>query len=170
MKKIMSAIFGLVICGASHAQSCISDAIPTAPSDDFVALTITEMHQVSTGLVWRRCAEGQTWSNDTCTGDATKFTWQEALLHAHAASDSNQQGWRLPNIKELSALTERLCVRPSINASKFPGTPPDDFWTSTPSMKDPERAWVVAFFNASHSIKAKDRTVYVRLVRTYVAP
>jgi hypothetical protein len=36
-------------------------------------------------------------------------------------------------------------------------------------MSDPERAWVVAFFNSSNSIKEKNRAVFVRLVRTPTA-
>jgi hypothetical protein len=149
------------------AQECLSDGLETTPNDNFTAVTTSTLLDVTTDLVWRRCSEGQTWNGSTCEGEAIKYTWQAALQLAHQASDEDLLGWRLPNVKELASITERDCVRPAVNSSLFPATPPDDFWTSTPSADDPDRAWVVAFFNASHSIKEKDRFIYVRLVRTF---
>lgn len=152
---------------ATFAQECLSDGLETTPNDNFEAVTTSSLLDTTTDLVWRRCAEGQTWNGSTCSGEAVKYTWQQALKLAHEASNEDLLGWRLPNVKELATLTERDCVRPAINSSLFPATPPDDFWTSTPSADDPDRAWVVAFFNASHSIKEKNRFIYVRLVRTF---
>lgn len=151
-----------------NAQTCLADGLETTPSANFSELTSGNVWHQTTDLVWQRCALGQTWTGTTCSGDAIQYTWQEALALAQQASDTDLLGWRLPNVKELATLTERDCVRPAINATLFPETPPDDFWTSTPSTSDPDRAWVVAFFNASHSIKEKDRFIYVRLVRNYV--
>lgn len=148
------------------AQTCLGDGIETAGEDDFEDLGGGEVLHIETQLIWQRCSLGQTWNGTTCTGTATKYNWQEALIAAQEADAVDLAGLRLPNIKELSTITERLCVRPAINEAIFPNTPPDDFWTSTPSLEDPVRSWVVAFFNASHSIKEKDRFVYVRLVRT----
>lgn len=152
---------------SAYAQECLSDGLETTPNDNFEAVTTSTLLDTTTDLVWRRCAEGQTWDGSTCSGEAVKYTWQQALQLAQQASNDDLLGWRLPNVKELATLTERDCVRPAINRSLFPATPPDDFWTSTPSADDPDRSWVVAFFNASHSIKEKDRFIYVRLVRTY---
>ncbi len=163
------SLAGLLIFSTSlRAQECLADGLETTPSDDFSEVTSDSLLDSTTDLVWRRCAEGQTWDGTTCADEAVKYTWQEALELAHEASDEDLLGWRLPNVKELATLTERGCVRPAINSELFPATPPDDFWTSTPSADDPDRAWVVAFFNASHSIKEKDRFIYVRLVRTYI--
>jgi hypothetical protein len=57
-------------------------------------------------------------------------------------------------------------VRPAINEFFFPNTSSDDYWTSTPSVVDPKRAWVIAFFNSSNSLKDKRLFVFTRLVRT----
>ena len=172
--KVSSAIKALFISTfltsvsiSTIAQECLSDGLETTPNDNFEAVTTSTLLDTTTDLVWRRCAEGQTWDGSTCSGEAVKYTWQQALQLAHEASNEDLLGWRLPNVKELATITERDCVRPAINSSLFPATPPDDFWTSTPSADDPDRAWVVAFFNASHSIKEKDRFIYVRLVRTF---
>lgn len=158
-----------VLCLCSFclaAQTCLSDGVETTADDEFEDLGDGTVLHSATGLIWQRCALGQTWSDDTCSGTAVKYNWQGALVAAQSEDAASLEGWRLPNIKELATITERLCVRPAINETLFPNTPPDDFWTSTPSLDDPLRAWVVAFFNASHSIKEKDRFVYVRLVKT----
>jgi len=156
-----------LISTAASAQTCLSDGLETTSTDDFTDTATNSVLHVPTDLVWKRCAEGQSWDGTTCDGEAVKYTWKEALQLALAASNEDLLGWRLPNVKELASIAERDCVRPAINSDVFPDTPPDDFWTSTPSSDDPDRAWVVAFFNASHSIKEKDRFIYVRLVRTY---
>lgn len=149
------------------AQTCLLDGLETTPDDDFSVVETNSLLHISTDLVWKRCAEGQNWDGEACDGEAIKYTWQQALQLASESSNEDLLGWRLPNVKELATITQRNCVRPAINNTLFPNTPPDDFWTSTPSVDDPDRAWVVAFFNASHSIKEKDRFIYVRLVRTY---
>ncbi|RDV24339.1 DUF1566 domain-containing protein [Alteromonas aestuariivivens] len=166
MKFLINAVLLLCSLGVA-AQTCLPDSPETTATDSLTDLSGGEVWHVATGLVWQRCALGQIWNGATCLGEAEKYTWQEALELAQQASHDDLKGWRLPNIKELASITERACVRPSINAEWFPQTPEDDFWSSTPSATDPERAWVVAFFNASHSLKQKDRYVYVRLVRTY---
>lgn len=161
---MLTALLGLPV----QAQTCLATGNETAPAEDFLVLSGDEVLHQPTNLVWQRCAVGQTWDGSACTGEATRFDWQSALQYAHQASQEDLLGWRLPNVKELASITERLCVRPSVNTSIFHATPADDFWTSTPSTQDPDRAWVVAFFNASHAIKRKDRFVYIRLVRTSV--
>ena len=168
MKILLPALASFAIMSVQvSAQTCLSSGLEPTPETDFSEVTSSPYLHDTTDLVWKRCAEGQTWDGTTCAGEAVKYTWQEALQLAQEASNEDLLGWRLPNVKELAAIAERQCVRPAVNSTLFPETPPDDFWTSTPSSDDPDRAWVVAFFNASHSIKEKDRYIYVRLVRTY---
>nr|WP_100656294.1 DUF1566 domain-containing protein [Alteromonas flava] len=155
-----------MVAPVAMGQECLSNSPETTPSAEFSELTTQQIKHSRTGLIWMRCAVGQTWDGNSCEGDALQLTWQQALQAAHGFEIENTQGWRVPNLKELATLTERRCVRPSINEQFFPDTPADDFWTSTPSVADPQRAWVVAFFNSSNSIKEKDRFVFVRLVRT----
>lgn len=160
------AVVTLLFCVSNAAaQTCLTNIPPTTPDSEFTEISSVQVKHNRTGLVWMRCAIGQTWDGSTCVGDATQMTWQEALQLAHGYQVETTLGWRLPNIKELSSLTERQCVRPSINTAVFPNTPEDDFWTATPSVADTQRAWVVAFFNSSNSLKDKDRFVFVRLVR-----
>lgn len=166
MKSLRTLLFCLSLSGFAGAQECLTNAVETTPDDVFSIVTNDTILHIPTSLIWQRCAVGQTWDGETCSGDAEQLTWQQALLYARDYDAQLLEGWRMPNVKELASLTERNCVRPSINSTFFPATPEDSFWSSTPSLSDPERVWTVAFFNASYSIKEKQRAVYLRLVRT----
>jgi hypothetical protein len=147
-------------------QTCLPDFDATLKVDEYVDNGDGTATDVSLGLVWMRCSVGQTWVDETCTGNASELTWQQALQAAHGYQYAEQLGWRVPNMKELASLTERSCVRPAINELFFPDTYSDAYWTSTPSVVDPMRAWVIAFSNSSNSLKDKRLFVFLRLVRT----
>lgn len=99
-----------------------------------------EVTDVNTGLVWKRCAEGTTWTGSTCVGIPTQFTHEAALVHAKA-----QNGWRLPNVKELTSIVDFSTMRPAIDAAAFPGTASWWYWSSTPYAVDRSFAWAVDF-------------------------
>ncbi|MEP0356665.1 DUF1566 domain-containing protein [Paraglaciecola sp.] len=164
MKTLIILSF-LIPCWAM-AQTCLSDFDSSIQETEFTDNSDGTATDKGLGLIWMRCSIGQTWENETCTGDGLELTWQEALLIAHGYEYADSLGWRLPNMKELASLTERSCVRPAINELFFPNTYSDDYWTSTPSVIDPQRAWVIAFFNSSNALKDKNLTVFTRLVRT----
>ncbi|MDN4501576.1 DUF1566 domain-containing protein [Alteromonadaceae bacterium BrNp21-10] len=166
MKLVLAAILSFMQFSA-FAEVCLSTIDETAPEEQFNVATGGTVIDSTTKLMWMRCAIGQTWhvQDNYCYGDPTPMTWQQALQIAHGYEFSDRSGWRLPNLKELSTIVERQCVRSSINSTMFPNTPSDDFWTSTPSMVDLERSWVIAFFNGSNSLKQKTLFTYVRLVR-----
>lgn len=159
------SILYLILSVPVYGQTCISTIIETTPTVGLVDNADGTVSDSATGLMWMKCSVGQTFSNNSCIGDATELNWQQALVFAHGYQFANLDGWRLPNIKELATITERQCVRPAINEVLFPNTPSDDFWSSTPSLLDSQRAWVVAFFNSSNSIKQKNLFVFARLVR-----
>ena len=165
MNKLLVLLLSLLSFGAI-SQTCLSSIVPTTPTSNFVVNTDGTVTDQTFKLTWMRCSLGQLWVVDTCVGDASELNWQQALQIAHGYEFANKKGWRLPNIKELATITERSCVRPAINEELFPNTPSDDFWTSTPSIQDIERVWVIAFFNSSNSLKQKELFVFTRLVRT----
>ncbi|MFT4938363.1 MAG: hypothetical protein ACI88A_001390 [Paraglaciecola sp.] len=165
MNKLLLLLLSLLSFGAI-SQTCLSSIVPTTPTSNFVINTDGTVTDVMFKLTWMRCSLGQNWVMDTCVGDASELNWQQALQAAHGYEFANKKGWRVPNIKELATITERSCVRPAINEELFPNTPSDDFWTSTPTIQDIERAWVIAFFNSSNSVKHKGLFVFTRLVRT----
>jgi hypothetical protein len=164
MKAILFCLS--MVAFSVFGQTCLADYEQAVQQAAYIdngdgTVTHTELR-----LTWMRCSVGQTWQDETCVGDPSELTWQQALQLAHGFQYAGKAGWRVPNIKELATLTERQCVRPAIDELLFPNTPSDDFWTSTPSVVDPQRAWVVAFFNSSNSIKDKQLFVFTRLVRT----
>ena len=121
----------------------------------------SEVTDNTTGLVWRRCPEGMSWIDNTCTGPATKYTHQAALQRAQT-----QTGWRLPNIKELSTIVDPIRANPGIDPTAFPATPPDRFWSSSPYAGDSNSAWNVFFFNGTTYMSDRNvSNLYVRLVR-----
>jgi len=159
-------LFCFFVSCLATSQTCLPDFDVTLKADEFVDNADGTATDVTLGLVWMRCSLGQTWTDETCTGDASKLTWQKALQAAHGYKYAEKLGWRVPNMKELASLTERSCVRPAINELFFPDTFSDAYWTSTPSVVDPQRAWVIAFSNSSNSLKDKRLFVFLRLVRT----
>ena len=149
------------------AQECLSDGLETTPSSNFTAVTTNTLLDTTTDLVWRRCSEGQTWDGSTCSGEAVKYTWQEALQLAQQASNENLLGWRLPNVKELVSLVQRECVDPAIDLTVFPATPSDSYWSSTPNTaaNKSDESWSVGFYNGRIESRNKQQDYYVRMVR-----
>jgi hypothetical protein len=96
-----------------------------------------------TGLVWKKCSEGQTWKegDNTCAGSLDRFNWQEALQRAQdinaarVGENFSQSDWRLPNIKELSSIIELRCAMPALNNTIFPFPLLNSrfFWSSSPA-------------------------------------
>ncbi|MFC3121496.1 Lcl C-terminal domain-containing protein [Agaribacter flavus] len=160
------AVLALVSQFVYAESSCPEGLESTTDSGVYVEYEGGEILHIPSNLVFMRCALGQQWIDGDCIGEAEPYTWQQALSLSLGYQFNEKNSWRLPNIKELSVIVERACVRPAINEDVFPQTAIDDFWTSTPSMLDEKRAWSIAFANGSSAIKAKDRSILVRLVRT----
>jgi Protein of unknown function (DUF1566) len=128
-----------------------------------------EVTDAKTGLIWRRCAEGSTASVGTCTGTATFFTHEEALALASAQGTVTGVAWRLPNVKELSSITDKNRINPAFDTVAFPDPPARParlFWSSTPYAGNPSMAWLVGFGDGSVAAGLRfDPFYYVRLVR-----
>jgi hypothetical protein len=122
----------------------------------------SEVTDNTTGLVWRRCAEGMTWGDSTCTGSATEYTHEGALQRAQT-----QTGWRLPNVKELSSIVDRSLRNPAIDPTAFPNNPSNGlFWSSSPHVGSSRDAWVVRFSDGSVDYEGtRFDDAHVRLVK-----
>jgi hypothetical protein len=122
-----------------------------------------EVTDTKTGLTWRRCSEGQAWSGTTCTGTAATYTQEQAL--AHAKSQASVAGWRLPNVKELSSITDKTRSNPAIDTTAFPATPSSWYWSSTPEVGASNSAWYVLFNYGYVVTTLRFWDFHVRLVR-----
>ena len=177
--KSMFLLFIIIWFTISHSaaiaqtteDSAICPAgIPTTANDEKFELRPNgEVLHIASNLIFMRCSLGQSWDGSTCSGEATRFTWQQALQQSNQNIYNENFSWRLPNIKELSQILERACVRPSINETIFPNTPASDYWTSTPAISQNGSVWSLAFTNSSNAITPINRSLHVRLVRNRVA-
>ena len=153
---------------ADHCMSGIPPANPDSIYDDNENGTLTDTR---TGLTWKRCSEGQTWTGSTCSGSASPFSWAQALEHAQSHVYAGHNDWRLPNVKELRSLVEECRSKPSINETMFPNTPNSAgspyFWSASPNASYANCAWDVNFKSGySHYVnRGSFNRSNVRLVR-----
>jgi hypothetical protein len=140
--------------------ACCALAAPFTVSADGQEVTDTK-----TGLIWRRCAEGMTASGGTCTGTASTFSHEAALIRARSQTIATSVAWRLPNVKELSSIADKIRSNPEIYTTAFPATPANAFWSSSPYVSNAILAWVIDFSDGSVSDGYRYSIGYVRLVR-----
>lgn len=159
----------------ANYQPCrIGLIIETTPSSQFKDNNDGTVTDLKTKLIWKKCAEGQSWqaTTHTCTPDsdaALMLNWPEALERATKTNSSggfaNAVNWRLPNIKELSSIIENACYGPSINLTVFPNTVAGIYWSSTPYISANDYAWSVRFNYGQNSMNYKYDYYFARLVR-----
>jgi Protein of unknown function (DUF1566) len=122
-----------------------------------------EVTDTTTGLIWRRCAEGMTASGSGCVGKALTFDFAGAQSRATAQAKTTRTPWRLPDKDELLSIGDEKRFKMAIDTTAFPGTPPDHFWTS--HRIDSSYVYAVNFYNGFHYDRYQTSEHYVRLVR-----
>ncbi|HFQ13573.1 MAG TPA: DUF1566 domain-containing protein, partial [Gammaproteobacteria bacterium] len=156
---------------AGQVQAICNNTIPVnTPTSRFVINGDGTVTDSDTGLMWKRCAEGQTWDGMACTGTVSTYTWQQALQQVQILNAgggyAGYSDWRVPNIKELGSIVERQCYDPAINETVFPGTPSSGFWSSSSTASFSGGAWNVGFdYGGDDNDYSKSFDAYVRLVR-----
>ncbi|WP_320822700.1 DUF1566 domain-containing protein [Reinekea sp.] len=102
------AVLGLA-AGAT-AQAADSCAALTARLVFQANGTVTDR---ATGLTWFRCNLGQDWVGGVCTGTSARLDYASSqdLL---ASSGLQAQGYRLPKLSELLAITASDCGEPAV--------------------------------------------------------
>lgn len=161
---LLSGFSAHAACTAGVAAENLAE---TTPSADFHGFDDGTVAHFKSGLIWKRCAEGQTWSGARCDGTPQLVSWGSALQLSVQASDAGAVDWRVPNRKELESLIEFCGHSPAINLVQFPDTPADRFWTSTTFVDTPSRAWDVNFTDGYSGASGKSADLlHVRLVRS----
>ncbi len=119
-------------------------AAPYTSSTDFIDNADGTVTHKKTGLMWKRCAEGQNWSGSTCTGSAAGYDWYQATnLISSAAGYSD---WHLPTMAELVTIVEYQASKPAINTAIFPNTAQyAGFWSASTYTSIPGNAWQIWF-------------------------
>ena len=140
-----------------------------------------------TGLVWKRCIEGQTFESGQCTG--TEHTEQRKNWNAWAETDrllptsfANQTnwgigagfsqnllesgGWRMAYKNELLKITENCGDNPKVNRMVFPDSPFSWVWSGSPDADVSSDAWAVGFGSGPTISNRRSFIFYqVRVVR-----
>jgi len=122
--------------------------------------TVTDL---ITGLIWQQLEGGE-------------MTWENAQIYAQNLNLCGFTDWRLPESQELFNLVDHSTFNPALNATFFPKTAAEYWWTVEPRADDASHVWVV---NAGGGIGAhpKNETIsaggsrrfHVRCVRGAVA-
>lgn len=170
-KPIATILFaGIVLVGfaihnfARADQLCDPSKPQTTPTSRFeINQKDGTTFDTKTKLTWKICSDGQLYSDGQCTGNATGFTWNNAVQ----AFGNKGDNWRLPNVDELGSIIEKQCLSPAINLAVFPGisSAMSFFWSGSSYVADSANASGVYFNDGITGAGVKMYNGYVRLVR-----
>lgn len=150
-----------VLATLSIGNSSGSFSVTTAN----IALDDGTVTDPNTGLTWKRCMEGQTWSYGTCTGTFATYTFDQANALTGKVTFAGQSDWRMPNIRELTTIVDYTKVNPAIDLNVFPNTAASGVWSGSPLAVDASNVWVVNFSDGGAHYNGRNYSSGVRLVR-----
>lgn len=156
---------GSIPCAGTGQDGQYQKGLPTSGAR-FVDNTDNTISDNATGLMWKKCGEGQSGS-DCSGGSATTPDWTTALSTCEADTTAGHTDWRLPNRNELLSIVSLATVNPAIDTSFFPNTQSDFYWSSS-TYQGPgseSLAWNVAFDYGGVDANSKGIGYYVRCVR-----
>ena len=112
--------------------------------------TVTD---TDTGLMWQQ-------------GTApSEMNWQDAISYCENLALGGNDGWRLPNIKELDSLVDINRHSPAIDTGYFPDTASSRYWSSTTLPGSTSYAWHVYLYYSAGANYGKSISHDVRAVR-----
>ncbi len=163
----------------------ITDAYRGNPEreEDFIPQGNGTVIDKRTGLQWMSCSLGQQWTGETCTGQPSKYNWEQA--NKERSNFAGYSDWRLPTIWELGTLVycssgkfeprdEKHKIlqpckgdyqSPTIVTSAFPNTQRSWYWSSSQVTFTDTMAQAVIFYLGRTYSDYKRQGYYVRLVR-----
>lgn len=172
MKAAMLACLLALLPAMGNAQTCKSGSIPaTTPTSRFTDHHNGTVTDTQTGLMWKKCSEGQIWDSATngCGGSSASYTWEAAMERAEEVNAGEaalgHDDWRVPDINALRSIIEKQCTEPAINLAVFPATPSAWFWSSSQYASNRDSAWYVIFYGGYDDWNVKGVLNQVRLVR-----
>ena len=112
---------------------------------------------------------GDNTDTTTCGGTPASCNTEAFVAAVNTANLCNHNDWRMPSLRELQSLVDfsvpATGAAPTINATYFPNTQIDWFWSANNYSSNPANAWFVVFGDGSSLADLKANVVYVRLVR-----
>ena len=162
MKKFLPIVCFCFFSLSVFAQTC-NKSIPLSTPDARFDIQNEVVIDKMTGLMWKRCSEGQRWEQNACKGKANTFTFE--IAQKIASRDAGYSDWRIPTISELDTIVELACYQPAINKKTFPNTPNEWFWSSSPLAYLSGYAWPMHFEFGIDYTSLQTGEYRVRLVR-----
>lgn len=151
------------------AQQCETGQMETTPDKRFILAVTGTATDSDTGLMWMRCALGQTWRDQRCAFSHLTYDFSDASV---AVRELNRRSgfagyhdWRMPTIEELQTIIEQRCTDPAINLTVFPDTPTTGYWSSTPDPDYYPGAMLVHLLAGKSYMGNKNVPWGLRLVR-----
>ncbi|HTM44283.1 MAG TPA: DUF1566 domain-containing protein, partial [Polyangiaceae bacterium] len=153
---------GRVRCVRSDAPVSASSGSGGAPPGRYTDNADGTVLDTRTGLTWQQAVP----SAPAATGcSGTTCTQAGAVAYCSALSLAGT-GWRLPKISELLTLVDPTQVNPATDATTFPSTPVEAFWSSSAHVGTAGYGWYVSFndgYSSYHDVVGV--TSRVRCVR-----
>ena len=154
-------IFGLI--GILYSILAITPAL--ANNAQFIAKDHIVI-DLQSGVEWLRCSVGQRWNGAQCVGDIIKLNQEMSVQAINLADEQLGGNWRLPTREELENIVCYECSQPKIDASIFPNTPAEPFWTGEQNKYSPRHVWSVNFFTGhTYGRFMPFQDLVIRLVR-----
>jgi cysteine-rich repeat protein len=117
-----------------------------------------------TGLVWQGCVAGR--AGTGCAGGSpVRLAWDAAVAHCEALAWNGLDDWRLPDRFELQSILDYGRASPAIDATAFPGTPNERYWSSTASAGGIPGSWYAGLDSIGLSFGDRGATLAFRCVR-----
>jgi hypothetical protein len=152
-------------CSPEIFAQCDVNVQATTPSQRFFDHRNGTLTDQSTGLMWKKCLEGQ--QGAECYGKPSNIPWEQAWESAQLVSSSRFAGysnWRLPTLQELESIVERQCQSPAANLQVFPHMPAEGVWSGN-DLGENLNAIGMDFNRGKPFESLKAGGKYVRLVR-----
>ena len=149
-------------CTNAFAQSCNENLKESTPNTRFQRNADNSLTDKITGLQWAACSLGQRWRHGFCQGEAHNVPFAIASL-------VTEDGWRIPQLAELSSLVELRCIHPAVNAQIFPNTLAAPYWTATRFVNTDGYYWQVNFMHGESGSAPVDSKAFLRLVKKAVS-
>jgi hypothetical protein len=141
------ALLGFLVGGCDFSRvdvSCL-EHIQSGDTGRFIDQGNGIVLDPQTQVQWYRCAVGQRFTEQGCTGSPLLMTWAEIDGYLSEVSEKAGEKWRLPKASEFMALAETRCINPALNPNVFPNVAIDNHWVVGEGIKAGEPCGVYTY-------------------------